>query len=112
MLKQLGLLVVRLIGLEPTRRETPDPKSGASTNFATSANFGCKFSNKVLKTKENAGYFLYLRGNVVFLRLEIAVASPFFMLCFFLCFPYYVISFSPCTSFTFALWRQCSLSIG
>ncbi len=30
-------LKVRLIGLEPTRRETPDPKSGASTNFATSA---------------------------------------------------------------------------
>ena len=28
---------VRLIGLEPTRRETPDPKSGASTNFATGA---------------------------------------------------------------------------
>ena len=31
------LYTVRLIGLEPTRRETPDPKSGASTNFATSA---------------------------------------------------------------------------
>ena len=30
---------VRLIGLEPTRRETPDPKSGASTNFATGALF-------------------------------------------------------------------------
>ena len=30
-------LFVRLIGLEPTRRKTPDPKSGASTNFATSA---------------------------------------------------------------------------
>ena len=29
--------VVRLIGLEPTRIATPDPKSGASTNFATSA---------------------------------------------------------------------------
>ena len=29
--------IVRLIGLEPTRRETPDPKSGASTNFATGA---------------------------------------------------------------------------
>ena len=29
--------MVRLIGLEPTRRETPDPKSGASTNSATSA---------------------------------------------------------------------------
>lgn len=28
---------VRLIGLEPTRRKTPDPKSGASTNFATGA---------------------------------------------------------------------------
>lgn len=28
---------VRLIGLEPTRRKPPDPKSGASTNFATSA---------------------------------------------------------------------------
>ena len=27
----------RLIGLEPTRLATPDPKSGASTNFATSA---------------------------------------------------------------------------
>ena len=29
--------IVRLIGLEPTRIATPDPKSGASTNFATSA---------------------------------------------------------------------------
>ena len=28
---------VRLIGLEPTRPKSPDPKSGASTNFATSA---------------------------------------------------------------------------
>ena len=28
---------VRLIGLEPTRPEPPDPKSGASTNSATSA---------------------------------------------------------------------------
>ena len=31
------LYSVRLIGLEPTRITTPDPKSGASTNFATSA---------------------------------------------------------------------------
>ena len=30
---------VHLIGLEPTRRKTPDPKSGASTNFATGALF-------------------------------------------------------------------------
>ncbi len=38
----LTLICVRLIGLEPTRRETPDPKSGASTNFATSAILRCK----------------------------------------------------------------------
>ncbi len=28
---------VRLIGLEPTRLTTPDPKSGAATNYATGA---------------------------------------------------------------------------
>ena len=41
----LTLICVRLIGLEPTRPATPDPKSGASTNFATSALchvFACK----------------------------------------------------------------------
>ena len=31
--------VVRMKGLEPPRRETPDPKSGAATNYATSALF-------------------------------------------------------------------------
>ena len=31
------ILHVRLIGLEPTRPEPLDPKSSASTNFATSA---------------------------------------------------------------------------
>ena len=30
-------LFVRLTGLEPAHRKTPDPKSGASTNFATDA---------------------------------------------------------------------------
>ena len=30
-------ICVRLIGLEPTRLATPDPKSGAYTNFATGA---------------------------------------------------------------------------
>lgn len=30
--------VVRMIGVEPTRLAAPDPKSGASANFATSAN--------------------------------------------------------------------------
>jgi hypothetical protein len=28
---------VRLIGLEPTRLATPDPKSGAATNYAIAA---------------------------------------------------------------------------
>ena len=34
-----GFLVyfVRMIGLEPTRLTAPDPKSGAATNYATSA---------------------------------------------------------------------------
>ena len=29
--------IVRKKGLEPPRREAPDPKSGAATNYATSA---------------------------------------------------------------------------
>ena len=29
--------IVRMKGLEPPRREAPDPKSGAATNYATSA---------------------------------------------------------------------------
>ena len=43
------LRFVRLIGLEPTRPESPDPKSGASTNSATSAfcRFFCKRGCKV-----------------------------------------------------------------
>ena len=42
-----ALMFVRLIGLEPTRLTTPDPKSGAATNYATGAypcfvDCGCK----------------------------------------------------------------------
>lgn len=33
----LSKKIVRMKGLEPPRRETPDPKSGAATNYATSA---------------------------------------------------------------------------
>ena len=29
-------------GLEPPRREAPDPKSGAAANYATSANWEAK----------------------------------------------------------------------
>jgi hypothetical protein len=32
-----GFYLVRKKGLEPPRREAPDPKSGAATNYATSA---------------------------------------------------------------------------
>lgn len=37
MINYLAFLRVRLKGLEPSRPKTPDPKSGASTNSATSA---------------------------------------------------------------------------
>ena len=46
------IVLVRLIGLEPTQPELPDPKSGASANFATGAGYladcGCKDSKKFL----------------------------------------------------------------
>ncbi len=32
-----GFEMVRMRGLEPPRREAPDPKSGVYTNFTTSA---------------------------------------------------------------------------
>ena len=34
--------LVRSGGLEPPRRKSPDPKSGAATNYATSANADAK----------------------------------------------------------------------
>ena len=36
--------IVRVIGLEPTRLTAPDPKSGAATNYATSACVAFLFS--------------------------------------------------------------------
>ena len=50
--------VVRLIGLEPTRRETPDPKSGASTNFATGAVCFAKVASFLGRTKLLSGILL------------------------------------------------------
>ena len=38
-LLKIFFLYVRLIGLEPTQRKLLDPKSSASTNFATGACF-------------------------------------------------------------------------
>ena len=37
---------VRMGGLEPPRRKAPDPKSGLSTNFNTSASSGAKIIKK------------------------------------------------------------------
>ncbi len=48
MFKQLGFYCVRPIGLEPTRRKTLDPKSSASTNFATGARADAKVMNNIL----------------------------------------------------------------
>jgi hypothetical protein len=42
--------LVRKKGLEPPRREAPDPKSGAATNYATSA-------SRILYFQNNIGYF-------------------------------------------------------
>ena len=66
--------VVRLIGLEPTRPEPPDPKSGASTNSATSANpwffenAGAKVLNFLYSTKS-------LRANSINVSLPRAKSS-------------------------------------
>ncbi len=38
----LGPFFVRMKGIEPPRLAAPDPKSGASTNFATSAECASK----------------------------------------------------------------------
>ena len=53
-------LSVRLIGLEPTRRETPDPKSGASTNFATGAFVGAKLGIFLQFTQKRKAFFVIL----------------------------------------------------
>ena len=78
--KQKNALVflVRLTGLEPAHRETLDPKSNASTNFATGAAFFSflrnRFSNSAAKvqiseqnTKQKEKFFhfcLYFRAKV------------------------------------------------
>jgi hypothetical protein len=39
LLQAVGIFLVRLTGLEPAHRKTIDPKSIASTNFATGAEY-------------------------------------------------------------------------
>ena len=45
-IRWLALFFVRLTGLEPAHRKTLDPKSSASTNFATGAKNECKGTKK------------------------------------------------------------------
>ena len=52
---------VRLIGLEPTQPELPDPKSGASTNFATGAWFAFSSDRVRLGKTNNTRFPLSLR---------------------------------------------------
>ena len=84
--------IVRLIGLEPTRRETPDPKSGASTNFATGAKCNplfallpCKDSANRAKKKINLVYFLF-RGAAYLIQSSANRAKKKINLVYFLFF--------------------------
>ena len=61
----LAFFSVRLIGLEPTRRKTLDPKSSASTNFATGAFCGCKGN----------AFFLYMQIYLCFFYFSIVLIA-------------------------------------
>lgn len=68
---------MRLIGLEPTRLATPDPKSGASTNFATSAVVDLFFVEIV-----NDNYLHYkFSAKVMLLGYMAKYFVAFFMFC-------------------------------
>jgi len=47
---------VRMKGLEPPRLSAPDPKSGAATNYATSAFRKCK-NSKIFNTTNFFDFF-------------------------------------------------------
>ena len=50
----ISFLTVRLIGLEPTQLTLLDPKSSASTNFATGAGLECRKLNNSTASHELA----------------------------------------------------------
>ena len=56
---------VRLKGLEPSRLAAPDPKSGASTNFATSANVVQRYEFSHLSPKYSEEKFWKQCGGMV-----------------------------------------------
>lgn len=65
--------MVRAKGLEPPCREAPDPKSGASTNFATPA-----LSEHVIRWVVLAEKACHAKGNFPFL-FSIIQEIAFFM---------------------------------
>ena len=65
-------MFVRLTGLEPARRKTPDPKSDASTNSATGAcgdSLRVQKYNVFVKYANYSAFFLLLNCNFTFLLL-------------------------------------------
>lgn len=60
---------VRLKGLEPPRREAPDPKSGVATNYTTAA-FGlrCKGNPFLLICKFFSGDFTFYLPQRLFIK--------------------------------------------
>lgn len=59
-------------GLEPTRREAPDPKSGMATNYITSANL-VRTISLFCECKYNT--FLFFKQSFTFLFENISLLS-------------------------------------
>ena len=53
------MIMVRVIGLEPTRPKAPEPKSGASTNFATPAHYQVIATIMKIKIKKTTLIIFY-----------------------------------------------------
>ena len=63
--------MVRLKGLEPSRPKTPDPKSGASTNSATSA----LVAAKIVKNGETGKIILDFYDTRRLMRMLVTVGA-------------------------------------
>jgi len=71
---------VRMKGLEPPRLAAPDPKSGAATNYATSAGPPKKGCKSKLKYFQNKLFIIFFKNRwlrhskLAFVRLPLAEA--------------------------------------
>ena len=68
---------MRLKGLEPSRLAAPDPKSGASTNFATSANVVQRYEFSHLSPKYSEEKIVKAMRGLFHLRLFLIAAVCF-----------------------------------